>query len=103
MAEPIRSIPNAVVRWLLLAGLAVWLVIGLRSPTRLTPLSETAGATEFSAERAMKHVYAIAQKPHPVGSAEHDRVRDYIRAQFTALGVDPAVQSGIGTFRRQSS
>jgi Peptidase family M28 len=51
----------------------------------------------------MRYVRAIAQRPHPVGSADHDRVRDYIRGQFAQLGLDAAVQSGVGTFHGHSS
>src|SRR5207247_8873809 len=47
----------------------------------------------------MKHVLAIAHRPHPVGSAEHDRVRDYLFAQLSILGLEPQIQSatGVGT------
>ncbi len=47
----------------------------------------------------MKHVLAIAQRPHPIGSAEHDRVRDYLVAQFSNLGLGPQIQNatGVGT------
>ncbi|HEU0273697.1 MAG TPA: M28 family peptidase [Candidatus Udaeobacter sp.] len=65
------------------------------------PSAVPANAPEnsFSAERAMKHVLAIAQRPHPIGSAEHDRVRDYLFAQLRMLGLQPEVQNatGVGT------
>ena len=35
-------------------------------------------ANEFSTNRAMVHVREIAQKPHPVGSEENARIRDYL-------------------------
>jgi len=59
----------------------------------------TAPLTEFSAERAIKHVIAIAQRPHPIGSAEHDRVRDYLVARLSNFGLDPQIQNatGVGT------
>jgi hypothetical protein len=62
-------------------------------------IPENAPPTAFSAERAMKHVVAIAQGPHPIGSAEHDRVRDYLVAQLSNLGLDPQIQNatGVGT------
>ena len=44
----------------------------------------------------MKHVVAIAQRPHPIGSAEHDRVRDYLIAQLRNLGLDPQIQNATG-------
>jgi Peptidase family M28 len=62
-------------------------------------IPESAPPTVFSAERAMKHVVAIAQRPHPIGSAEHDRVRDYLVAQLSNLGLEPQIQNatGVGT------
>ena len=62
-------------------------------------IPENAPPTAFSAERAMKHVVAIAQRPHPIGSAEHDRVRDYLVAQLSILGLEPQIQNatGVGT------
>jgi Peptidase family M28 len=62
-------------------------------------IPENAPPTAFSAERAMKHVVAMAQRPHPIGSAEHDRVRDYLVAQLSNLGLDPQIQNatGVGT------
>ena len=63
------------------------------------PVDATAPDTVFSAERAMKHVEQIAQRPHPIGSADHDRVRDYIVGQLSALGLAPQIQqtTAIGT------
>ena len=59
----------------------------------------TAPDTVFSAVRAMKHVVQIAQRPHPIGSVDHDRVRDYIVGQLSALGLSPQIQqtTAIGT------
>jgi hypothetical protein len=47
----------------------------------------------------MKHVLAIAQRPHPIGRTEHDRVRDYLLAHLRMLGLHPEVQNatGVGT------
>ena len=63
------------------------------------PAAATAPATEFSAERALAHVREIAQRPHPAGSADNARVRDYLIAQLRALGLEPQVQeaTGVGT------
>jgi hypothetical protein len=47
----------------------------------------TAPATEFSAFRAMAHVAQIAQRPHPVGSADHARVRDYLVTTLEGMGL----------------
>lgn len=63
------------------------------------PVPASASATEFSAERALTHVRAIAQRPHPAGSADNARVREYILGQLRAEGLDPQVQeaTGVGT------
>ncbi len=64
----------------------------------------TAPDTVFSAERAMRHVEQIARRPHPMGTADHDRVRDYIVGQLSALGLSPQIQqaTAIGTRYRQA-
>ena len=64
-----------------------------------SPVDATAPDTVFSAMRAMKHVAQIAQRPHPIGSVDHDRVRDYIVGQLSALGLSPQIQvtTAIGT------
>jgi hypothetical protein len=56
------------IAWLGL-GLVVFLGIWLQRPP--TPIPATAAATEFSAERAIQHVEAIARSPRPIGSANH--------------------------------
>ncbi len=49
----------------------------------------------FSAARALTHVRNIAQRPHPTGSADNIRVREYIVGQMTALGLAPQVQTTV--------
>jgi len=46
----------------------------------------------FSAGRAMADVAAIAPVPHPTGSPANAKVRDYLVARMTALGLSPQVQ-----------
>jgi hypothetical protein len=87
-------------RWALAGGLALWIAIGFTPFARPDPLPAGAPGGEFSAERAMVTVRAIAQRPHPVGSADHDRVRDYVLGEFTRLGLTPATQAGTGSFSR---
>jgi Peptidase family M28 len=98
--EKIGITATPAARWALAGGLALWAAIGFTPLSRPDPLPASAPVGEFSAERAMETVRAIAQRPHPVGSADHDRVRDYVFAEFSRLGVAPAIQSGIGSFRR---
>jgi hypothetical protein len=91
-----RTIERLVVAFLFVALCIVFAERVSRPPVAVP---ESAPSTVFSAERAMEHVLAIAQRPHPVASAEHDRVRDYLIAQLRILGLEPQVQNatGVGT------
>ena len=51
-----------------------------------------ASLQEFSAARAIKHVEAISQSPHPIGSTEIEQVRNYIVAELVGMGISPEVQ-----------
>ena len=81
-------------------GLVVLCAISVLRVTRPpSPVPATAADTVFSAERAMRHVEAIAVRPHPMGSEDHDRVRDYIMGQLSTLGIKPQLQvtTAVGT------
>ena len=82
---------------LALIAIAAWLVRHGSLPPE--PRSAAAPPAEFSAERALAHVREIAQRPHPAGSPDNARVRDYLVAQLRALGLDVEVQdaTGVGT------
>jgi len=77
-------------------------ILRVARPPRAVPA--TAPDTVFSAERAMRHVVQIAQRPHPMGTADHDRVRDYIVDQLSRLGFRPQIQqtTAIGTRYRDA-
>jgi hypothetical protein len=60
-------------------------------------LPATAPASEFSASRAMAHVEQIAQRPHPIGSADHARVRDYLVTTLGSMGLKVERQKTTGT------
>jgi hypothetical protein len=61
--------------------------------------SSEAPPETFSSGRAMKHLAAIARKPHPMGSSEHAAVRDYIMKELSASGLEPELQHTIGINR----
>ena len=85
---------------LTLVGLTVLCALLVRDAARPpAPVPASARATDFSAERAMRHVRAIAQRPHPAGSAENARIRAYLLTELRSLGLTPAVQeaTGVGT------
>lgn len=56
------------------------------------PLAADASPEQFSAERALEHLQAIAQEPRPTGSPALARARDYVVSQLAALGLDPQVR-----------
>ena len=68
----------------------------MRTPA---PRDADAPATEFSVTRAMRHVRAIADAPHPSGSAAHARARAHIVAELRAMGLEPVLQeaTAVGT------
>ncbi|MDR8394017.1 M20/M25/M40 family metallo-hydrolase [Aliifodinibius sp. S!AR15-10] len=74
---------------------SIWWGLYITSPP--TPKSTGAPSTEFSAERAFEHVKKISPKPHMVGTAEHDSVKQYILNELEKLGVNPRIESGIST------
>ncbi|MGB8522299.1 MAG: M20/M25/M40 family metallo-hydrolase [Candidatus Acidiferrales bacterium] len=66
---------------------------GLRPPA---PLPTSAGATEFSADRAREVLRRLVGDgiPHPTGSVANAVVRGRIVDELTKLGYQPEVQSG---------
>jgi Peptidase family M28 len=68
-------------------AIALWQLV----PPNVIPA--TAPLTEFSADRAMPDLQAIAQSPHPIGSAAHTAVREYLMTQLKAMGLQPEIQT----------
>jgi len=93
-------------RWAgIVAGVALltgWSIVRMTRPPAAQPA--TIADTAFSAGRALRDVAAIAQRPHPIGSADHDRVRDYVIGRLQQLGLTPIIQNdtGHGTRHKRS-
>src|SRR5262245_38590784 len=85
--------PALIIAVALLAGLS----ISLERPPHV--VSAEASPTEFSAERAQRHLSAIARAPHPIGSERAQAVRDYIMGELKAAGLEPQSQqlTGVNT------
>ncbi|MBE8727518.1 M28 family peptidase [Flavobacterium hungaricum] len=49
---------------------------------------------EFSTERALNQVEIIAQKPHYVGSTNHEQVANYLKLELNRIGLETSVQEG---------
>ena len=65
------------------------LAVALQAPPSVVPATAPPG--EFSAERAMAHVRAIAAKPHPTGSPAVAEARAYVVAALTRMGIEPEI------------
>ena len=50
--------------------------------------------SEFSTDRALKHVKEISKNKHAVGSEKHDEVLEYLTSELTSLGLAPQIQEG---------
>ena len=49
---------------------------------------------EFSTERAFDQVRIIAQKPHYVGSTNHELVANYLKLELNRIGLETSIQEG---------
>lgn len=87
-----RPGPSALLSGALIVGLSLASIL-LDGPPSPKPAS--APATMFSAGRAMAHVERIAQRPHPLGSADHARVRDYLVTVLEKLGLTVVRQATV--------
>ena len=76
---------------LFLSGI-IFILFATRMPN--DPVSKNLPLTEFSTERAMKHIEFISQKPHHVGSPYHQEVWKYLESELQKLGLETQIQEG---------
>lgn len=81
--------------------ISIWFSFYIIQPPEPKPVETK--PTEFSAERAYTHVQQIARQPHPLGSTDNERVRQYIIDELENLGLSPIIQKGIGVSGRFGS
>jgi len=90
-------------RWVATAGIAalVLVVVGCLGALALpVPRGVDAPVHEFSADRALTHVDALATSPRPPSSPGHARGREYLVAELTAQGWITEVQRAVGATDR---
>jgi hypothetical protein len=88
------SLKETLLTFILILFMAI-IAVSYLVPPAVVPGS--APATDFSAERAMKHLKVIAREPHPTGSIANTRTRNYIVEQLRFLGLKPEVQKSVST------
>ncbi|MGC5011596.1 M20/M25/M40 family metallo-hydrolase [Streptosporangium sp. DT93] len=80
-------------------ALGVLLLIAVGAVVDVTPFSVSpadAPARDFSARRAFSHIERFATAPHPAGTAEHTRVREYLVGELRRMGLRPEVHEATG-------
>jgi hypothetical protein len=87
---PHLAVPTGLLTFVLLAVL-VFLAMYQMEPPQAA--GTDAPATAFSAARAIPHLAVIGQNPHPLGSAENAKVREYLIAELTKQGLQPEIQT----------
>jgi hypothetical protein len=80
--------------WAALVALVGAVLLAIVATTPPGPAPAGAVSTGFSASRAMADIRAIGRAPHPTGSAEDARVRDYLIARLKGLGLEVATATG---------
>lgn len=81
--------------WLAPCAVAIVVTLSLW-PSRPALTGEETAPSEFSTERALRHLRVIAAEPHPMGSADSYRVHDYLVEQLRRLELEV---HDIGTWR----
>ena len=94
------SFLSAFLAWCGVFLLAALAIFALKAPDAAPA---TASPNEFSAERALTHVRAIASVPHPIGSSADTSSREYVLAQLSALGMNPQVVTATGIYHRSGA
>ena len=79
--------------------LAVLFILGSLSfifGTMMPPLSsnDDAPLSEFSTKRTLEQVRKISEKPHFVGSDNHDLVANYLQKELQKIGLETSIQEG---------
>ena len=78
--------------WALVAAIIGAALLAVLATTPPAARGLDAPAVDFSAERAMTDVRAIARAPHPTGSADNARVRAMLAERLSGLGLTVRVR-----------
>lgn len=91
---------NARHSWSLVALLLTLLLLIYLSLSQIQPKlkqNPVNSTTEFSLPAAQSQLQKFTQQKHPIGSAGHSQVRDYLLAELKALGLAPQIQTSFAS------
>ncbi|MEP6583449.1 MAG: M20/M25/M40 family metallo-hydrolase [Ginsengibacter sp.] len=80
---------------LFLLAVLVVIIFSIRSAAPPPVVKSDAADSLFSAQRAFEHIKEITKAPHSVGTAEHERVKNYIVSTCQQLGLHVETQDTI--------
>jgi hypothetical protein len=93
-SESFLVIRRAIYGWIVMIILiAIVAGASIRPPEAVNTL---AGERVFSSSRAMDLVDEIAQRPHPVGSIDHERVMNALFYRMSQLQLNPIIETHTG-------
>ncbi|MEV0379337.1 M20/M25/M40 family metallo-hydrolase [Nonomuraea sp. NPDC050643] len=72
------------------------IVLSAMANSTMQPLPASAPATQFSAERALRHLERFATRPRPIGSRAGEQARDYLAGRLREAGLDVRIQRAVG-------
>ena len=77
-----------------------WVAVAAAGMTAVAPLvapsfNQDLDSDGFSVDRALAHIERVAQRPHPMGSAANQDVRDYLAEELRDLGLEPELQTSV--------
>jgi hypothetical protein len=80
----------------ILAFVCILAILGIIYATMMPQYisKEEEALAEFSTERALNQVEIIAQKPHYVGSTNHELVANYLKLELNRIGLETTTQEG---------
>ncbi|MEP7071070.1 MAG: M28 family peptidase [Verrucomicrobiota bacterium] len=93
--------PDWILRLLLWCGVVLVVIAGLWGTRPPRAVGPEAPLASFSAARAMSHLAKFAKRPHPIGSPENAKVREYLTEALTQLGGEVRIEKTVGFYSRR--